>query len=54
MPTHPMGASVYSPEASNGSRTLLMLARKRSSNHRGVSIIQSKKDVIFNDMGNFH
>ena len=31
-----------------------MPARRRSSNHRGVSIIQSKEDVINNDMCNSH
>ena len=50
MPIHRMGASACSPEASNGLKTLLMLAKRRSSNHRGVSIVQSKKDSTQIDM----
>lgn len=54
MPIHHVGASACSPEALNGSKTLLMVAKRRLSNHRGVSIVQSEKEGIQIDMYHSH
>ena len=54
MPIHHVAASACSPEASNGLRIPLMLAKRRSSNHRGVSIVQPEKGSMQIDMCNFH
>ena len=54
MPIHHVAASAYSPEALNGLKIPLMLAKRRSSNHPGVSIVLSEKGSIQIDMRNSH